>query len=193
MSNVWLIRHGESTINAGTWSNQPHAALLTAKGQQQAEQAAAQIHTRPDLIVVSPAQRAQDSAIPIIQRWHDLPVEIWPIQEFTYLMPAKCQNLTLEQRQVMITNYWQRCDPFFCDGEGAESFATFLARIEVFHAQLGRQHGFIVVVGHGQFFRAYQLGLSQGFAATSAWMQQFREKETATPLANGEIIKLNFH
>ncbi|CAN5456544.1 histidine phosphatase family protein [soil metagenome] len=192
--NVWLIRHGESTINAGLWTNLPHAAHLTTKGQEQAKKVAAEITARPDLIVVSPAQRSKDSAAPIIEHWSDVPIKICPIQEFTYLSPAKFQNdLPLPERTIMVEDYWSRCDPFFCDGDGAESFADFIKRLEAFHQCLLNQKGFLVVVGHGQFFRAYQLGLLQGFAATPIWMQQFRTKERSQPMVNSEVLKLEFH
>jgi hypothetical protein len=46
-------------------------------------------------------------------------------------------------------------------------------------------------VGHGQFFRAYTIGLAAGFVASPEWMTRYRTMETANPIANCEIIELS--
>ncbi len=88
----------------------------------------------------------------------------------------------------MIHKYWQDLDPYFIDGNGAESFANFLNRIQNFDKRLHECHGYIVVVGHGQFFKAYDIGKHRGFAPTKEWMKMFREEETSRPIANCEIL-----
>lgn len=50
------------------------------------------------------------------------PFETWPIQEFTYLEPARCANTTVAQRKEWVEAYWARSDLAFTDGAGAESF-----------------------------------------------------------------------
>lgn len=50
----------------------------------------------PDLIVVSPEPRAKQTAEPFIARFPGVEVETWPIQEFTYLSPARCVGTTAE-------------------------------------------------------------------------------------------------
>jgi len=188
--NVWLIRHGQSTTNIGIWGRNPHQAELTSKGTEQALHIAKQIMTKPDLIITSPCKRALETAAPIIKRWDDIPVEVWPIQEIVYLSPEKCDHITLLQRQERVASYWRKADPLFCDGEDAESFANFIRRLQEFYKNLLTKNGFRVVIGHGQFFKAFILGLSHGFAATSEWMRWFRQQETTNPIANCEIIKL---
>lgn len=188
--NLWLIRHGETTANQGIWSNDPANIKLTANGIKQAEQAANQITSQPDLLILSPLKRAQESALPILERWPSTKVEIWPIQELIYLSPHAYQNKTDKERQLAKDNYWQRALPFFCDTPNTESFANFLKRVEDFYNRLSTMHGFIVVVGHGQFFSALQFGLAHGFTPTSEWMKDFRKWESTHPLKNGEIIKL---
>lgn len=188
--NLWLIRHGESKINAGHWSANPHHVALTEKGEQQAKQAAQQVVSQPDLLIYSPAKRAQDSTLPIIARWPGVVKEIWPIQEFVYLSPKRYQDKTTDERRSAIENYWHQANPFFCDGDDAESFSHFIKRVQDFYYRILMQQGYIVVVGHGQFFKAYQLGLAHGFASTSDWMSMFRQQETTHPIANSEIIKI---
>ncbi len=187
---TWLIRHAESTANVGIFKHPPAEIPLTLKGHHQAEQLAKSIPTCPDLIVISPFQRTYMSAAPMMHRWEDVPVETWPIQELTYLSPIKYHSASPSQQQQMVDKYWQNADPSYCDGDGAESFADFINRLQVFYQRLLASQGFIVVVGHGHFLKAFQLGLQQGFTASGNWMKQFRAREAAKPLMNGEIIKL---
>ncbi len=188
--NLWLIRHGESSVNAGVWNPNPASAALTPLGREQAQKAATEIIEQPTLIITSPLQRAQESAQYIRQDWPKTVTSIWPIQELIYLAPTKLQHLSPLEKKERINIYWEKSDPFYCDGEGAESFATFLQRLLQFHEQLCKQQGFVVVVGHGQFFKAYQLGLTYGFQATSEWMHLFRQQETMHPIKNSELLKL---
>ena len=95
-----------------------------------------------------------------------------------------------EARKKRIEAYWTLCDPLYTHGPDTESFNDFLKRIEQFHTKIAQLQGFIVVVGHGQFFKAWQLGLLYGFEPTSAWMQRFRQEEVQNPVKNGEIIEL---
>lgn len=187
---IWLIRHGQTTINAGEWSNQPTRACLTDLGKKQAKQAASRIKESPDNLIVSPLKRARETANFIIQRWPQCDREIAPIQEFIYLSPDKLGALETEQRKALVQTYWEQCDPLYQDGADTESFSTFLKRIEQFHRKISQASGFIVVVGHGQFFKAWQLGLTHGFHASPAFMQLYRQEELLNPIKNGEIIEL---
>jgi hypothetical protein len=66
-----------------------------------------------------------------------------------------------------------------------------MERLRDFHRRLlALDSDFVVVVGHGQFFRAYLLGQRESFAVTAEWMKGYRTAETALPMANGEIIEL---
>ncbi|EHL31990.1 histidine phosphatase family protein [Legionella drancourtii] len=188
--NLWLIRHGESSANAGVWNPNPASAKLTPLGREQAQKVAAKIIEQPTLIISSPLSRAHESAQYIMQDWPATATCTWPIQELIYLAPTKLQHLSLIEKKERINTYWEKSDPFYCDGEGAESFATFLQRLQQFHEQLCQQQGFVVVVGHGLFFKAYQLGLTYGFQATSEWMHLFRQQETMHPIKNSELLKL---
>jgi len=187
---LWLIRHGQSSSNAGTWIADPQHAHLTPLGMEQAQNAAAAVTRQPDLIVMSPLQRARDSAGPIIQAWPNTPRAVWPIQELMYLSPQKLLQCSPEERAEKIEAYWQRADPDYCDGEDAESFRGFLTRIQSFFRALQPLSGFIICVGHGQFFKACELTMTHGMDATSEWMKHFREIEKSSPMHNSEIYRL---
>ncbi len=187
---VWLVRHGESTANKGIITQDIKNISLTYLGQQQAIKIAKEVITEPNLIVVSPLKRTQDTLSPMLKKWPNAPLEIWPIQELTYLSFTKFFNMNITERKAAIKQYWEKADPLYCDGEGAESFEHFVYRLVQFQEKLLEQSGFILIMGHGQFFKAYLLGLQYGFVATQNWMRLFRKEETQHPIRNGEIIKV---
>ena len=189
---LWLIRHGETEVNAGNWSTKPFATRLTSLGREQAKSIAAEITEKPDLLIVSPLHRAKETAEFLLNQWPTIPCQTLPIQELIYLSPNRLQRLSVLERKEEIKNYWWKNDPYYTDGDDAESFASFLQRIAYFHAEIIKQKGFVIVIGHGQFFKAYQLGLTYGFILTPQWMSLFHQQETASPMGNGEIFKLDF-
>lgn len=189
LARAWLVRHGKSATNGGGPAMTPAAIALTDEGVQQAQRFAAALQDAPDLLVSSPFLRAQQSAAPLLRRWPDLPIQTWPIEELTYLSPARVHGATFEQRRDVTRDYWLRADPHYRDGPDAETFAEFVARLRAFDALLVRQRGFVLVVGHGQFFSAYALGRRIGFAVSRAWMLQFRQAETAAPLRHFEVLR----
>ena len=188
---TWLVRHGESASNAGLPSAGNGEVPLTALGERQARDVADRVERQPDLLIASAFLRAYATREPIRARWPLTRCETWPIQELTYLSAARCFGTTSATRQPWVEAYWRRCDPDYLDGPDAESFRAFMARLAEFHRRLlALDHDFVVAVGHGQFFRAYLYGLSEGFAVSADWMRGYRTAETAEPITNGEIVEL---
>jgi len=188
---TWLVRHGQSASNAGLPAVGHGEVPLTALGQEQAREVARRVNRQPDRLIVSPFLRTQETAAPIRERWPRTPCEVWPIQELTYLSPARCKGTTADVRRPWIEAYWRGCDPDYLDGPDAESFRAFMARLGDFDSRLSALDGdFAIAVGHGQFFRAYLWGRDRGFAVTPEWMRDYRSAETSQPMANGEIIEL---
>ncbi|MGO4221627.1 histidine phosphatase family protein [Lysobacter sp. TAF61] len=186
--SVQLIRHAQTTANAGQVTDNHADIRLTELGEHQARKVATSIPNAPDLIVVSPYRRTLDTALPLIEAYPGTVVETWPIQEFSYLAPARANRTSFAERKPMIAEYWQRADPGHVDGEGAESFAQFVARLRAFHERLWQQSGRVVTFGHGQFLRAFTLGLRDGFSGSREAMLKFRQAEVSKPVRNGEII-----
>ncbi|HEV7397946.1 MAG TPA: histidine phosphatase family protein [Pyrinomonadaceae bacterium] len=154
MKEVWLIRHGESTANAGAATFSPESVPLTERGMAQARCIAEQVSDRPDLIVVSSFLRSQQTAAPLIAKYPDVKVEEWPVQEFTYLSPDRCHNTSFLDRKPLVAEYWARNDAYYCDGPGAESFANLLERALATVARIkAADNEFIVMLSHGQFLR----------------------------------------
>jgi broad specificity phosphatase PhoE len=154
LREIWWIRHGESVGNAGERTRDPGSYSLTARGFSQADAFAEHLTRTPDLIVVSPYVRARATAEPTIARFPEVPVEEWPIQEITFLAPARCRDTTQVERRLMARDYWAKFDPDSTDGDGAESFAFTVDRARVALAQLRRRtEPLTLIFSHAVFMR----------------------------------------
>jgi broad specificity phosphatase PhoE len=133
-----------------------HATIpLTPKGVEQARLAAMSFTHAPDLIIASPFSRAQLTAMATVAAFPGIPIETWPIQEFTYLEPARCANTTVDQRRAWVDAYWSRSDPTYMDGAGAESFRDFIRRAQSFLDRLAEHPAQdVAVFSHGQVINA---------------------------------------
>jgi broad specificity phosphatase PhoE len=76
---VIFIRHGQSTGNAGIPCSDLALLELTKLGWRQSREVAESWTKTPDLIVTSPYLRTQQTAAATIERFPDVPVEVWPI------------------------------------------------------------------------------------------------------------------
>jgi broad specificity phosphatase PhoE len=153
---VDFIRHGESESNAGLRTEHPGTSRLTEKGHRQAELTARSFATAPDLIVTSPYLRTRLTAEPLVQRFPQVPCAEWPVQEFTYLHPVNWKGTTWQERQPAAQAYWERLDPHYRDGEGAESWLDLIARIDqIRELILAQKVERLVIFSHGLFTRSF--------------------------------------
>ena len=136
MKDVWLIRHAESLANIGDATSTPREIPLSQEGLMQADRLAESVTVRPDLIVISPYWRAQQTAQPLIVRFPDVATETLLVQEFTYLSIERCRGTNSRQRRPWVEEYWKRADPDYCDGGQSESFAEFIGRTDNFARQM---------------------------------------------------------
>lgn len=155
MKHVRLIRHGESAANAGQATLDHSTIPLTPKGFEQAHLVALSFNHPPALIVASPFTRAHSTAMATAAVFPHVLFETWPIQEFTYLEPARCTSTTVADRREWVEAYWAKADPGFTDGQGAESFLDFIARAQSFLKCVAKHPAQdIVAYSHGQFINA---------------------------------------
>jgi broad specificity phosphatase PhoE len=194
MLSCWLIRHGESEANAGLPTTDPERIKLTARGVEQSKRIARAFEEEPTLIVVSPYLRARQTARPTLDRFPHIRREEWAVQEFTYLAAPRDRALTFDQRRPLAQAYWTRCDPFYIDGPGAESFSDLMIRVERFVERLARiGDGAIAVFSHGQFMQAVVWSLLCGTVNICPdSMGHFRQFLEAVPFPNGAFIRLCF-
>lgn len=156
MIRATFVRHGQSTGNAGQPTGDLIAMPLTPLGAGQARAVSCNWKREPTHIVSSPFLRARQTAEPTCVRFAGVPMAIWPIHEFTYLCPANWANTTRAERRPTVEGYWQRGDPSYIDGEGAESFSQVLRRAEAALARLAAlpDASEIYLFSHGQFMQA---------------------------------------
>ena len=183
----WLIRHGQSTANAGAATENHITIPLSIDGQEQAKRISLSFQETPTLIINSPFLRTQQTAEPTIKRFFNVRREVWNVEEFTYLSPETCIGTTAAERKERVNQYWERLDPEYIDGQGAESFTMLLFRAQTAIERLSQiKSGFIVMFTHAQFMRAiWVLNNSKGDDAKSL-MSRFRE---LLRFENCEIIK----
>jgi broad specificity phosphatase PhoE len=193
MLTCWLIRHGESESNAGLPTGDMSLIRLTEKGVDQAMKVAEAFDDQPVLIVTSRYVRASQTAQPTITRFPRVPVEEWPVQEFTYLSLPQDVSMTIGQRAPLAEDYWTRCDPFYVDGPGTESFSDFIDRADCFLRRLeGYSDGTIAVFSHGQFIQAVLwLLLSGPINMNPKAMARYRQFIKGVPFDNGAIARIH--
>jgi probable phosphoglycerate mutase len=155
MTEFWFIRHGESETNAGLPSLADESTPLTPKGMGQAEAVARWLESPPDLFVVSPYLRAQQTASPALIKFPDIPAETWEIQEYTYLSHELYRGTTTRDRRRLSEGYFRDADPDRVIGPGGESFNQFLDRVDDCIERLKSTHANrVILFGHGWFIRA---------------------------------------
>lgn len=184
-----FVRHGQSTGNAGIPCTDLATIELTELGHAQARDVAASWDGPPRLIVTSPYLRTRQTAQPTIDRYPDVPVETWPIEEFTYLQPSRWNGTRSAERMPHLERYWSDADPAYCDGEGAESFATLLRRAEAALARLvALPFHSVFVFSHGQFIQAARAVVTEPDLDDQAKMRRFWRRGEPPAIGNAELI-----
>lgn len=124
-----------------------------------------------------------------MRRFPDVPVETWPVQEFTYLSPSRCIDTTAEQRRPQVEAYWHRCDPDHDDGPGAESFSAMLGRVRDLQNRLvAHPAGRIAVFTHGQVMQAFRLLDMHPAMSHRELMSRFLGFDRHSPVHNGQML-----
>jgi broad specificity phosphatase PhoE len=153
---IYLIRHAESVGNAGGKTVNSKTNPLTEEGIRQSVDLLSKIPEKPDLIVVSPYFRAQQTADPLIKKYPDVPVETWNVQEFTFLDVEAYEDTTHDERILIREEYLSQNNSDFVHGTGAESFNQMLQRVDDMLHKLRtiEKKKFVVIFTHGHFMRA---------------------------------------
>lgn len=190
---IWIIRHAQSQSNAGIPTLGPHDNKLSELGFLQAKCIPDAIPHPPDLIVISPYLRTQLTAQPLIAKFPQVPVEVWQIQEFTYLTLPLDRPTSPLIRRPLSQAFWKRCDPDYVDGDNAESFTQLMVRVRTALQQFQQQTGFVVVFTHGLFIKAmlWQL-LAEPEVIDAATMGQFHSFWQGFRVSNASILKMEF-
>jgi broad specificity phosphatase PhoE len=197
ITKIIFVRHGQSLANSGGRTSDHDTNPLTELGRTQAKGFAERIDCKPTLIVTSPFLRAQQTAEPLRQRFPDVPVEEWPIQEFTFLEPSLHRNTSEADRDPHVSSYWQRGDSEHVGGPGAESFTSFLSRArEAIRRVVNRGlvnrtdgGGCIVIFSHGYFMQALRMVLLFPNAADAELMANFLRFHSVNFIQNVDSLE----
>lgn len=191
---IIFVRHGESTGNAGVPCFDLSKLELTDMGRAQAERTGASWQKRPSLIAMSPYLRTHQTAEPTIRRYLDVPVEILPMEEFTYLEPSRWNGTSRTARLPHIDAYWSDADPSHCDGPGAESFETLLGRVRrtLHRLESLPVDSLVYAFSHGQFMQAVRLSVRYPAWTASQKMAHFWAFNTAHPILNTDRLEVDF-
>ena len=193
MIEAWYIRHGESEANAGLATEDPQAIPLTQAGREQAYKASLAFEHAPTLIVTSRYTRAMQSAQFTIDRFPQVPVETWDVHEFTYLSTAILGKTTMKERRPIVQAYWDRCDPTYIHGEGAESFEDLICRAKKLDEQIRAvDNRFIVIFGHGFVMKMILWANLLGSFETIT-MGNFHAFQKSFEIPNCAIFKAEYH
>jgi broad specificity phosphatase PhoE len=193
MRTIWLIRHGESESNAGQVTASPVCIPLSERGRREAADIAMRFPRAPDLLVVSGYIRTRLTAEPLLARFPHTEVAERPIHEFTFLAPSRYAGTTIHQRREPVREYWERCAPDFCDGEGAETFDDFMRRIRAFLGQLRLESKpFTAIYAHAYIIKAFIWEtLYHGDRSSPEFMRGFRALHQNLRIPNGTILPIH--
>lgn len=198
MSNILLIRHGESESNAGLPTTCPERVELTEQGIEQAEYIAEYLKSQvpPDLIVTSSYERTKQTAAPTMSRFPFVPKDQWLVHEFTYLASSLLlvESSTVIDRRPLVEGYWETCDPSYADGPKAESFRQFIWRVRGVIKRLKESsHETIAIFSHEQFICAVRwLSERNPVMLDEETMRDFRDILKSGTLPNGAILRMQF-
>lgn len=195
MKKIYLVRHGQSTVNAGGEA-QPNAEIeLTELGHHQAQEVAEWLMQTlgGDIKTVSVSSyiRTQQSAQPLLASLNLKPKVIPGLQEFDLLGFSSLQGTTFAERMALTDGYWQASDPAVSYAEDAESFLQFYQRIPQVLKQFETfESGNHVAYTHGYWISMliwYLLGMP---AKQPQHVTKFRQFELAIRAQNGEVFCL---
>jgi probable phosphoglycerate mutase len=191
-TRILLVRHGQSVANAGGIPPDHITNPLTELGHAQAKAFADGFSCEPTLFLISPYTRAQQTSVPLRQRYPEVPIEEWPIYEFNYLEPGRLKDTSEEQQMPHILKFWEQNDPAHLDGPGAESFSVFLARVRDVINRLTqlKSDGCIVVFTHGFFMQAVRILLLFPTATDQQLISNFRRFHFVNFIENLEAVEL---
>ena len=89
-----------------------------------------------------------------------------------------------------LERYWSEADPDYCDGEGAESFATLLRRGGAALARLAAMPAgsLVYVFGHGQFIQAAHAIVADAHLDDRGKMLGFWRKGEPPAIGNAQRV-----
>ena len=160
-TELWLIRHGESTGNRDGLLQGQEDLPLSPFGHEQCKRLAERLaSTRFNVLYSSDLSRAQQTASYLAERWN-LPIHIDPrLREIDVGAWSGLANQVIAERFPDEWLRWMDRDPTLKRG-GGESYADAQLRVTMAIGQIAKHHAGqrIAIVMHGGVMRAYMASL----------------------------------
>ncbi len=160
-TELWLIRHGESTGNRDGLLQGQEDLPLSPFGHEQCKRLAERLaSTRFSVLYSSDLSRAQQTASYLAERWN-LPIHIDPrLREIDVGAWSGLANQVIAERFPDEWLRWMDRDPTLKRG-GGESYADAQLRVTMAIGQIAKRHPGerIAIVMHGGVMRAYMASL----------------------------------
>jgi broad specificity phosphatase PhoE len=188
-----LVRHAESASNAGLPTDSPTSNPITERGLAQAWRFANSWKLGPpQLIVTSPFIRTKLTAEPFLTKYPEVPHVEWLVHEWGQLDHTRYQGTTYTERHPHVLAHWERNDPYFRDGENAETLVELFGRVrDLLHNVASRTETLTVVFTHGFFIRAVLWWLHGNDYDTSEGMAHFRKFAESVDIPNVATLPLH--
>lgn len=188
---LYFVRHGESTANVGAPAVPDALTPLTERGQQQARTLLQRWPVQPRRLYCSGLLRARQTA-QVFADAHALELHEQPLlNELNCLAFARVEGMPGTERFPLVHAYWDRADPAYRDGEVADSFNDFQARVDAFLGQLEQFEDGSVLFGHGIWIGLLAWRLLGCRVEDGAGMRRFRQFQLAIPLHNTIVYRLD--
>ncbi len=192
MKTLYIVRHGQSVANAGLETCPDYQIPLSPLGWQQAQNLVMYLPTACS-VFVSQMCRAQQTSMPYCEQYNIHPIILPLLNEFSYLAWQDIAFLSLEQRQIMVQDYWQRADSRVSMGQDTESFMAFNERMNQFTQTWSEFPNNSILFGHGIWI-ALLVWRLLGFDVESGdKMRAFRAFQRHLPVANASVWRINGH
>ena len=192
MPTIYLIRHAESTANAGEISQPNHEVDLTAKGRAQARQLAERLTLKPSKVVISEFIRTRQTAQPWLDKLGIEPEVDGLINEFNVLGYSVIKGMTGKQRQPVGQRYWRKCSLQERIGDDGETFAEFSARVSQFLDTLPTREDGSVIFIHGMFIKLIMWRLLGYPIHTAHHLRLFHDWQINTHVPNTAVFRLQW-
>lgn len=196
MTQIWLIRHGESTSNAGLVTESYYQNPLTLKGESQAKNLPDQIPCSPTHIIQSSYLRAKQTAQPTCEKFPKIPVATWDVHEFITVSPQSYNNTAMSERSERGAAFWLNTDEGYRDADDSESFKDSMARVKNFKIRCEsafNDDDFVLVFCHGLFIRAFMWLHSNSPTNELPCKQRFNYYFRSLKFPNTALIKCNIN
>lgn len=190
MKQILFVRHTQTQAAAGVISPGRDGLVLSERGERQARELAPRLPGPAARVLVSPMQRARQTAAPYCARHGLSPQVDGDLAEFTVIDPQTIGGVTGARRKPYLDAYWADPDPDRREGAAADTFAEFLSRVESFRARLDSLPDGTLIFGHAVWF-SLLLWRQLGFAAACADdLRRFRRFQLSLPMPHAAVFAL---